>query len=261
MRQGARHKVVQHVVNAQAPEDEASRGACPDGGQGGRGEGKATEDAWRAEEGALPGVYEPVPDNDGSDAGNSMETYRRAHESSKQSAAAVHCQGHASPVRGRESGLLGPDRTPSALLHTAQSPHSEGHDRAGGSQPALEDQGGARQCHVRQFHDGHLDGHDNQSVLHLSDRLGPSHVTSILPILPDKSRAFVAPATSVYSERLFSEMGNLYEKKRSCLRPDVAENLLFLHHNLAKMSDNAPDKLQQLRDRDAEEQAADSFDV
>ena len=83
-----------------------------------------------------------------------------------------------------------------------------------------------------------------------------------LPILCQLAKKVLgAPATSVYSERLFSEMGNLYEKKRSCLRPDVAENLLFLHHNLAKMSDNAPDKLQQLRDRDAEEQAADSFDV
>ena len=53
MRQGARHKVVQHVVNAQAPEDEASRGACPDGDQGGRGEdfpftqSESTEPAWR----------------------------------------------------------------------------------------------------------------------------------------------------------------------------------------------------------------------
>lgn len=41
-----------------------------------------------------------------------------------------------------------------------------------------------------------------------------------------------APGSSVYSERLFSEAGNVYEKKRSKLLPDKAEHLIFLHHNL-----------------------------
>lgn len=40
------------------------------------------------------------------------------------------------------------------------------------------------------------------------------------------------PASSVYSERLFSEAGNIYETKRNRLRPDRAETLVFLHHNL-----------------------------
>jgi hypothetical protein len=47
-------------------------------------------------------------------------------------------------------------------------------------------------------------------------------------------KLLAAPCSSVYSERLFSEMGLIYEKKRSCLRPDCAENLLFLHHNMVR---------------------------
>ena len=73
-----------------------------------------------------------------------------------------------------------------------------------------------------------------------------------------------APASSVYSERLFSEMGNLYEKKRSWLRPYAAENLLFLHHNMArnyqyKLGQQKREKLQKLRNRNAEEEDADAY--
>lgn len=41
-----------------------------------------------------------------------------------------------------------------------------------------------------------------------------------------------APGSSVYSERLFSEAGLVYEAKRSRLLPTNAENLVFIHHNL-----------------------------
>lgn len=44
-----------------------------------------------------------------------------------------------------------------------------------------------------------------------------------------------APATSVYSERLFSEAGNIYEEARSRLLPQNGEKLIFLHHNLKKL--------------------------
>lgn len=40
-----------------------------------------------------------------------------------------------------------------------------------------------------------------------------------------------APSSTVYSERLFSEAGNIYEKHRSRILPENAEILLFLHHN------------------------------
>jgi len=43
-----------------------------------------------------------------------------------------------------------------------------------------------------------------------------------------------APPSSVYSERLFSEMGQVYEKKRSRLRPELAESLSILHHNMIR---------------------------
>lgn len=41
-----------------------------------------------------------------------------------------------------------------------------------------------------------------------------------------------APATSVYSERAFSEAGNVFTEKKSRLTPEHAETLIFLHHNL-----------------------------
>ena len=37
-----------------------------------------------------------------------------------------------------------------------------------------------------------------------------------------------------FSERLFSEAGNLYEQKRNRLLPKTVEKLLFLHYNLKK---------------------------
>ncbi|CAH1646055.1 unnamed protein product [Spodoptera littoralis] len=51
--------------------------------------------------------------------------------------------------------------------------------------------------------------------------------------LANLARVFLsAPGSSVYSERLFSEAGNLYEEKRNRLLPERAESLVFLHHNL-----------------------------
>ncbi|CAG9789608.1 unnamed protein product [Diatraea saccharalis] len=41
-----------------------------------------------------------------------------------------------------------------------------------------------------------------------------------------------SPCSSVYSERLFSEAGLVYEEKRNRLLPANAEKLVFIHHNL-----------------------------
>lgn len=41
-----------------------------------------------------------------------------------------------------------------------------------------------------------------------------------------------SPGSSVYSERLFSEAGNVYDEKRNRLLPKNAEKLVFIHHNL-----------------------------
>ena len=41
-----------------------------------------------------------------------------------------------------------------------------------------------------------------------------------------------SPGSSVYSERLFSEAGNVYEEKRNSLQPINAEKNVFIHHNL-----------------------------
>lgn len=40
-----------------------------------------------------------------------------------------------------------------------------------------------------------------------------------------------AMSSSVYSERLFSEAGNIYENKRNRILPVRCEKLLFIHHN------------------------------
>nr|CAH7716217.1 unnamed protein product [Callosobruchus chinensis]CAH7750450.1 unnamed protein product [Callosobruchus chinensis] len=41
-----------------------------------------------------------------------------------------------------------------------------------------------------------------------------------------------SPGSSVYSERLFSEAGIIYDEKPNRLLPSNAEKLVFIHHNL-----------------------------
>lgn len=53
------------------------------------------------------------------------------------------------------------------------------------------------------------------------------------PILTKFAQKYLCAVTSsVYSERLFSEAGNIYEKNRSRIVPVRCEKLLFIHHNL-----------------------------
>lgn len=47
-----------------------------------------------------------------------------------------------------------------------------------------------------------------------------------------------SPGSSVYSERLFSEAGNVYDEKRNRLLPKNAEKLVFIHHNLPLINFN-----------------------
>ncbi len=58
-----------------------------------------------------------------------------------------------------------------------------------------------------------------------------------LPILAPLSRKFLCPPpSSVPSERVFSEVGAIYEKKRSRLTGQNAEKLCFLHYNLVLLN-------------------------
>jgi hypothetical protein len=68
------------------------------------------------------------------------------------------------------------------------------------------------------------------------------------------------PASSVYSERLFSEFGNVYDRRRSCLKPDCAEDLVFLHHNLTRLENKGKKPLQTKPDTCEEFEAADTED-
>ena len=59
--------------------------------------------------------------------------------------------------------------------------------------------------------------------------------TSDLPLLRELSRKLLCtPSSSVFSERMFSEYGNVFEEKRNRLLPRSGEKLLFIHHNAAK---------------------------
>ena len=42
------------------------------------------------------------------------------------------------------------------------------------------------------------------------------------------------PSSSVFSERMFSEAGTIFDDRRSRLLPNRGEKLLFLHHNANK---------------------------
>ena len=61
----------------------------------------------------------------------------------------------------------------------------------------------------------------------------------VYPTLAFLARKYLAiPATSVYSERLFSEFGQIYQKNRFRLRPETSEKILFLHQNLPRSNNN-----------------------
>jgi hAT family C-terminal dimerisation region len=56
------------------------------------------------------------------------------------------------------------------------------------------------------------------------------------PMLAKLARKYLAtPASSAYSERLFSEYGITFEEKRSRLFPRTGEKILFLHHSLNRL--------------------------
>lgn len=52
------------------------------------------------------------------------------------------------------------------------------------------------------------------------------------PLLRELARKLLCtPSSSVFSERMYSEYGNIFEEKRSRLLPRKGEKLLFIHHN------------------------------
>ena len=59
-----------------------------------------------------------------------------------------------------------------------------------------------------------------------------AHKTELPQLFELALRFMTAPCSTVYSERMFSEAGLLYEKKRNRLKPRKAEKLLFLHYHL-----------------------------
>ena len=59
------------------------------------------------------------------------------------------------------------------------------------------------------------------------------HESSFLRISQQAKQYLSMPTSSVCSERLFSEAGNIFEEKRSL--PRNGEMLLFLHHNLSRI--------------------------
>ncbi len=67
-----------------------------------------------------------------------------------------------------------------------------------------------------------------------------AHV-QIFPNLFKLARKYLAiPATSVSSERLFSDAGNLINAQRTCLNTNLVEKMLFLKRNMNVMNVFAP---------------------
>lgn len=53
------------------------------------------------------------------------------------------------------------------------------------------------------------------------------------PNLAELAKKYLsAPATTIFSERLFSEAGNVLDDKRNRLNAENCEKLIFMHHNL-----------------------------
>ena len=79
----------------------------------------------------------------------------------------------------------------------------------------------------------------NQSIDKNNEALNYWKYEEKFPLLKILTLKLLAPpASSVFSERLLSEYGNIYEKKRSRLLPQRGEMLLLIHHNANKfMSD------------------------
>ncbi|CAB3988085.1 zinc finger BED domain-containing 4-like [Paramuricea clavata] len=52
------------------------------------------------------------------------------------------------------------------------------------------------------------------------------------PLMQELARKLLCtPSSSVFSERMYSEYGNIFKEKRSRLLPKNGESLLFIHHN------------------------------
>ncbi|KAF2890638.1 hypothetical protein ILUMI_15535 [Ignelater luminosus] len=83
---------------------------------------------------------------------------------------------------------------------------------------------------------GDLDKYLNIKTLKRTDNpfaWWPTHKSKFSEcIIKLAAKYLSAPASSVYSERLFSEAGNVYEEKKNRLLPKNVKRLIFLHHNL-----------------------------
>ena len=93
--------------------------------------------------------------------------------------------------------------------------------------------------------DGHLEEAAKEVERFLSQTLAPRKTDPLewwkeatdFPLLRELSRKLLSsPSSSVFSERMFSEYGNIFEEKRNRLLPRSGEKLLFIHHNAAKFS-------------------------
>lgn len=59
--------------------------------------------------------------------------------------------------------------------------------------------------------------------------------TTGFPLLRELARKLLCtPSSSIFSERMYSEYGDIFEEKRSRLLPRKGEKLLFIHHNVRK---------------------------
>ena len=118
-----------------------------------------------------------------------------------------------------------------ALYHGEESSYG-GHEQ-------LDVTCGGSQNSIRNSHKFELERYLTDPLIPISEdpllwwKINEKYYSNLLPV---SLKYLSAPPTSIYSERLFSTAGNVFEEKRSSLLPENGERLIFIQKNLSLLN-------------------------